>query len=216
MSKKNKTKKVKAHKLDLPVEINSPAYFHNLAHNGDLATIKKLKQIITTDKDNDNVGYAKIALEEAEYFYYSSNNKKEEKEFLLLKMIQQKEDHLFDLELKADTIEFELGKLDLDRMVSDKVLANNPKMKELPYGFSPDYYTMVKGKLADVESEIEYLTAWISTAQKMITTERYKNIPDEVVRHTHFDAEGDFWEEENENGAGNCDCGCESEEKIDI
>ena len=204
MSKnKKKISKQKVHKLDLIQGENKIAYLHDLAHGGNEESIKKLKKIIETDPDEQVRETAKIALDEAEYFYYSSNNEKEEKEFLLLKMVQCKEDRLFALEMKADTVKFELGKLDLDRIVDDKVMKNNPKMKDWPLGFSLDYYTTVKNKLEDVKMEIEYLTAWISAAKKMITTKRYKTIPEAALRDVHFDAEGDIWEDDDFN---NCEC----------
>ncbi|MBU4331806.1 hypothetical protein KKD19_04020 [Patescibacteria group bacterium] len=175
------------------------AQLNDLAHAGTKESMDKLTDFIIKEKNEKLRGYANCALEEAEYMYYSPFSPKEEKEFLLAKMIHENEEHLWKSMAKADNARLELDRLDLDKKIHSKIMKskNSNKREDWQYRFSEDFRTMVEGRLQELDDEIFYTGAWLEQAKKMITLEKYKNIPDYVIEHIHLDAEAEsFWPED--------------------
>lgn len=164
-----------------------------LAHEGSKESLKKISKIAAKSKDDGLKKFAGFAYDEGEFLHYTPRNKREEKELLLAKMIWEKEERLDSLMLKVDNAKFEIRKLDLEREIYQKILAKN---KNYEYWFSEDYYTTVKNRLVELEDDMTYESMWIAEAQKLIKTEKYKNIPAGFFYHFHFDGEdGILWED---------------------
>ena len=170
------------------------------AHEGSQEAVEKLKKFIADTDDEKSRTWAEMALDEAEYFYYGPDNEKEENEFLLARLIQDKEDKLWKKTWKVDAAKLELQELDLNRKVHAKIikkLKNKNQREDWQYNFSEDYYTIVKHRLSELEDEIAYEMAWLDEARKLITLEKYKNIPADIFKHIHFDGDGcSFWEDD--------------------
>jgi hypothetical protein len=163
-----------------------------LAHFGTKDSLTKISEFIATTLDEDLRGFARCAYDEAEFFYYSPENDQEEKEFLIAKMIKEKDDNLLKLEMKAEDIRFDLKELEIDREVNKKMLANSKnkaEKEEWKYLFSEDHFICTQNELAAIESDINYEYAWIAEAEKLIKTEKFKNLPENFFEHVHFDGE---------------------------
>lgn len=170
------------------------------AHEGSKEAVEKLEKFIAETDDKELRAWAEMALDEAEYFYYGPDSEKEEQEFLLARMIQDKEDKLWEKAWKVDAAKLELQELDMDRKVHAKIIKNlkdKNKQADWQYNFSEDYYQLVKNRLNELEDEIAYEAAWLDEAQKLITLEKYKNIPADIFKHLHLDGDGcSFWEDD--------------------
>ncbi len=185
--------------LDVKAQLNE------WAHEGSKESMDKIIDFIKQEKDEKLRGYANCALEEAEYFYYSPWSPKEEKEFLLAKMISEAERRFWKAMMKADNARLELDRLEIDKKVHEKIMnSKNPnKREDWQYNFSEDFRTMVKSRLDELDDEIFYTSAWIEEARKLITIDKYKNIPDYVMGRIHLDAEAEsFWPDDYDDDKG--------------
>ena len=166
-------------------------WLNDQAHSGTEKSMKNLEDFIANEKHDGLVSYAKIALDEAKYFYYCSNNEQEEKDFLLAKMIRQREEKIFDLEMEIDMLKLKLEKLNLDKKVHGQVLKNLDSRHLGKWGifFSDAPVSLTGNELNKLEDEFAYLEIWVAQARKMIKTERFKQIPNEVIDHIHLDGD---------------------------
>ena len=85
-----------------------------------------------------------------------------------------------------------------------------------------------KARLQAVQEDIEYEIEWLKEARSMITTKRYKNIPEDIFKHMHTDfGNGAYWTDSvgfcGDDYDGCCEdeglccphCGSDSVEDID-
>lgn len=167
-----------------------PSELQKLAHVGTKEAIEKIEKYIKTEKDGEKRAYAEMALEECEMFYYQPKNKKEDEEFILCELINRKERYIDDQTMKIDDIKSRIEKLMLEKKVHEKVLAKHKnKKEEWKYNWMQDFVIMEENELHKIEEGLEYDEAWVEEAKKMITTERYKNMPARCLGHFDFDEE---------------------------
>lgn len=173
-----------------------------LAHSGTKSALEKISEFIIKTDNADLRGFAQCAYDEAEWWYYSPENNEQEKELLVAKMLKFHSDKLWKLLSRADSAKYELRELEIEREIDKKIFKSAHKSEkgwgfEEPSRFSEDYYTMVRHKLIELEADIEYESAWVKEAEKMIKTEKFKNLPGDFFDHMHFDGEGGtFWTDE--------------------
>jgi hypothetical protein len=173
-----------------------------LAHSRKKEALDKISDFITKTKDKDLRGFAQCAYDEAEFRYYSPENDEQEKKLLIAKLLKYHNDKLWKLMSRADSAKYELRELEIERGIDQKIFkAAHKTLKgwgyEEPGRFSEDYCTIVKHKLAEIEVDIEYESAWLREAEKMIKTEKFKNLPSDFFEHMHFNGEGGtFWTDE--------------------
>lgn len=193
----------KKQSLENVKESDNRAQLVGWAHEGTEQSIKQIKNFIKSSKNKELQDFAKIALEEAEFFYYSADSENEEKDFRLAKMFRIREDQLFQKMTKINAATIELEELDLDRELHNRIMKNIKDPKKLEnwkYNFSEDYYISVKNRLEQLEDEVEYEKLWISEAEAIISKSKYKDMPPDFFDSIHEDGEGvDFWSEENDN-----------------
>jgi len=202
-SKSKKTKKVVAVNNDKKGQQSIIAWLTSLAHEGTEEAIKKIEEFLKTEKDKNLIGFAKCALDEAQFFCYSPNNELEEEDFELAKMIFQKEDRIFDLEMKLGKLQEELMKEVIEKKVWEKVMKNNHKgkTKDWEYYYSPDFYCSEHNRLAEIQDSINYDSAWVEEARKLIKNKKFINIPKDFFNHIHSDYDGvNIWDDDG--------CGC--------
>jgi hypothetical protein len=173
-----------------------------LAHSGTKDALEKISEFIIKTEDKDLRGFAQCAYDEAEFFYYSPENESQEKELLVAKMLKFHNDKLRKLLNRVDSARYELRELEIEREIDKKIFKSAHRSEkgwgyEEPSRFSEDYCMIVRNKLTEIEADIEYESAWIKEAEKMIKTEKFKNLPDDFFDHMHFDGEGGiFWTDE--------------------
>ena len=181
-----------------------------LAHSGTKEAIEKIEKYIKTEKDAEKIAYAQIALKECEMFYYQPRNEKEDEEFMLCELIRQREQSIDDMTMKIEGLEIRLEKSDLDGKVHAKILAKHKnKKKDWEYNWMPDFVSFEENELPKIKEQIVYDEAWIEEAKKMITTERYKNMPARYLEHFDFNFGEDYFDDEEENCDCEDDCDCE-------
>ncbi len=163
----------------------------NLAHTGTKEGLQKINDIVEKNKNDDLKEFAMLAYEECEFSYYFPENEQEEKDFLLAKMIYETEEFIDKLFQKGQSVEFKLNKLDLDRVVYNKILKSK-KNQKFKHQFNRDYYNIVKNDLSEIEGEMDYKLLWVEEAKKMIKTEKYQKVSANVFEHLHLDGEADF------------------------
>ncbi len=171
------------------------------AHKGTKEAVQKIRDFITQTNDKDLKEWAKIALDEGEYFCYSPNNNKEEKGFQLAQMLLDREDKSYYKMSKINAACLELRKLDVEREVHKKVLKNlkdKKKVEDWKYNFSEDYYLSVRARLEELEEELAYEDAWLKEAEKMVKKTEYKDVSRNFFQSIHEDGEGiNFWSDNN-------------------
>lgn len=174
----------------------------NLAHAGTEEAVNSLYEFIQKEKNESLRDYAKIALEEAEFFYYSPDTDQEERDFLLARSIYRRQEQLWHLESKADSCRLKLQEMDLGRKVHRQIIkgtAVKEKNDAWKYNFSEEFYFMVKNRLGEIEDEMAYEAAWLKEAREQIKTKKYLSIPWHIFEHIRFDADaGSIWEDEEE------------------
>ncbi|MDD2656230.1 MAG: hypothetical protein PHQ18_01525 [Patescibacteria group bacterium] len=213
----SKHKKQKKEKVPTSISDLLFSQLQKWAHAGTAESIEKLEDFIVREPSKELREYAKIAYDEALFFYYSPNSKQEEKDFLTAKMIIQKERRLWDRMDKAGAARFELSKMDVERDIHKRMIktATKKEQEEWKYNFSEDYYTTVRMRLAELTDEIEYTSAWIKTAHEAIKLKKYKQVPEDLFDHIHFDGEDStFWEDDEDDDC-NCDNSVDDEDRYE-
>lgn len=209
VSKKTEAKKKPVAKKSLmPMEIKIAvtddraaiqAKLTTLAHQGTKEALNEIADFILKTEDADLRDFAEMALDEAEFLYYSPVNEQEEKDLLVAKMIKEHDEQLFSLISRYDCAKLELEKLEIEKDIDRKVCGVSKKGQEVKSEsrFSAEYYAIVKEKMEKIEADIDYESAWIKEAEKMIKTEKFKDFPVDVLDKLHFDGEeGSLWEDD--------------------
>ncbi len=194
---------------------------HELSHVGTKEAIAELEVIVAKEKNEDIRQQAQLALEECQFFYYSPETPEEEKEFLLLKLIDKREEELFEEEMELDRFLFQEEEKDISAEITKKLIekTKDKKQKEVYQEFLmeiPDVLTLEGKRKEEMEKSIMFLEAWLEEAYEHITIEKYKNIPPEVLfqmRSGYEDEEDNCCDEEVEEGSldgccGGCDDDC--------
>ncbi len=175
MTKKTDNKKIEAKLMDL-------------AHQGTKEAIDKIEKIIKNTKDSDLIGFAGCALDECYFIYLMPDNEEEERDFLLAKMIDQKENKIIDLEIKAGKLEGRTKRLAIKQEVHEKIIQTSNKdsrWREWRYQISINAPRFVQERLQEIRDDIEYEEAWVKTAQDTIQNEKYKKIPYGMIKNIH-------------------------------
>ena len=199
MPKTTKVSKVKPVKNKVDSE-KMKAQLQKWAHERTEENIEKIRKFRLETVDDELECHAQMAYEEACFFYYNPNDEKEEKEFDLARMIAKRGDKMMDMMCKLGSIEAKLENLKLDEEVHKQVIKNNKDKKDWQYNFSPDFVGVVKNERDEIKDSLDYEAAWIEEAKKMITIDKYKDIPNEVfdMISPDFD-DDDFWDDEDED-----------------
>lgn len=183
-----------------------------LAHAGTKEAVAKLEKILATEKDEDKKLTAELALEECRMFYYEPRNEKEEGDYFLLKLIYDKNERLTRRYGKLAALECEVKFAEQEFRVKKAVLEKNPKAtkeeNEMELWFVQDGLDSAQRDLKEIQDWIKDDENFIETAKKLITTERYKKIPEDYMEHVHFDNEvlDDSFDEEDDCCCDDCDC----------
>lgn len=168
-----------------------------LAHVGTKDSIKKLEDFIVKEKDPELRAQAGLALGEATYFYYSPRNKQEEKEFLLAKMVHERGQYILRLMGEADEAKLALEKMEIERDVHNELAktgAGKKNWEDWKYNFSEDFYVCERNRYHDAVEKLDYESAWVETARKLIKNKKYLSVPEDVWEHIHWDGERHpFW-----------------------
>jgi hypothetical protein len=164
---------------------------HKWAHEGSKDSLQALISFIASETDQVLLMQAELAKEECQYFYYMPRNELEEKEFQLARMIKLKEQQLIHEQDEAEGIIYNLDGLVLDREINRRLVnsENNTQRKEWVYRFSEDYYLMMQDHLVELNLDIEYDQAWMQEAKKMLTLDKYQDVPASFFYHLHNDHE---------------------------
>lgn len=177
----------------------APGDLQKLANTGTKEAIAKIEQYLKLEKDEEKRAYAEMALEECEFIYYQPMNEKEDQEFMLSELIRRRKLDLEDLMMEAGAVQMKMDKLMLEKKVHDRIIAKNKDKKEVwQYNYIPDLLFSEKEALQQLADVIAYEEAWIAEAKKMITTARYKNIPDHHLEHFSFEFDEDLDESADE------------------
>src|SRR3989339_384563 len=83
----------------------------NLEHAGTKEAVEKLRKLLQEAKTAEERDYARMALEECEYFYYSPDNPQEESDFRLARLLREHDEKFFDWDDKAEAAREELERL---------------------------------------------------------------------------------------------------------
>ncbi len=187
------------------------------AHEGTKESIAKIQGLQLKTMDKNLILYIQLAYEEACLFYYGPSNEKEEKEFTLARMINKREKQLLDMTCELNNLDDKLEKLKLNEEVHKRVMKNNKNHKDWQYNFSPDFVGVIKNEKKELLDSLKYESEWVEEAKKMITTEKYKDIPYAVFDFIHpdFDDDLDYDEDDEDYDETICPyCGNDNTEEI--
>lgn len=185
------------------VKLLSEAELDKLVESGTKEAQAAIKQYLKAEKDEEKRELAQRALAACEAQYFEPQNAKEEQEFILCKLISMRERELVELEEEAVQSELELDKLALEKKVHEQVMAKHKdKQQAWADHWIEDMRQAEKNNLKAIEEDLEYQTAWVAAAKRMITVPRYKGGID--ARHfEHYDFL--FDEEVEECCGGECE-----------
>ncbi|MFH1089909.1 MAG: hypothetical protein V1716_05830 [Candidatus Uhrbacteria bacterium] len=202
MTAKKTTKKLQPKKELSISEINK------LVQAGTKEAVAKLESLFDKETDLDKKDCLFAALEEAEMVYYEPTNDQEEKDFGLAKLINDKEEDWFYQDMEAEALECRLDFAELELAVREKMLrdstGNKKELAQINRDVAHDMMIMYKNQLAEVKEELSDIEAWIQTAQKMLKTKKYQNLPADFFDNYHFDDE----DLDGDDDDCCCDCGC--------
>jgi len=194
-----KNQKISTKKEKQPTDIMS------LAHAGTKEAVAKLEKLVISERDQDKKEFLKTALEECRQIYFEPKNKKEEEEFILLKIINQKEVRWLREQMKVQGLQEEVRFAKAEMKVQERILKEVSKkekeMAEIACFAGHDILVWQEDRLAEAEKNLSDIKTWIETAEKMIKTPRYQNLPYDFMESVHFDNEGleDLFESGNFN-----------------
>jgi len=174
----------------------------NLEHAGTKEAVEKLRKLLQEAKTAEERDYARMALDECEYFYYSPDNPQEESDFRLARLLREHDEKFFDWDDKAEAAREELERLALEKKVHDKVMASKDGKKNKGWQENDEdcVAEAVRVRLAELEAKSAYEAAWITEARGMIKTEKFKFTPFNLFQHVHLDCDGvDFWRDYGED-----------------
>jgi hypothetical protein len=177
----------------------SEAELDKLVESGTKEAQAAIKQYLKSEKDEEKREMAQRALAACEAQYYEPQTEKEEQEFILCKLISMREREIGELEEEAAQSELELDKLKLEKKVHEQVMAKH-KDKQTSWAdhWSEESRQIELGNLKAIEDEIEYETAWVAAAKRMITVARYKG----GIDARHFEHYDFLFDEEVEDCCG--------------
>lgn len=198
MSTKNVTKKSQAQLITKSKSDDIKSKLMSWAHEGTKESIEKLREFINKERDEDLRGFAEIALSEASDIYYSPDNDLEENDFLLAKMILRRKYYIEGISDRIEAGEFRIKRFKIDKEVHNNLMKKSDIPKDWKYRLSPDYYSLCIGRLEEFKDDVAYEKAWVEIAKKLIKTDKYKTIPEDVLLSIHFDWEDDNFPFENE------------------
>lgn len=180
------------------------AELDKLVESGTKEAQAAIKQYIKSEKDEEKREMAQRALAACEAQYYEPQNDKEEQEFILCKLISMREREIGELEEEATQSELELDKLALEKKVHEQVMAKHKdKQKAWADRWIEDLRQAELNNLKALEDDLEYETAWVAAAKRMITTPRYKG----GIEARHFEHYDFLFDEEVEEDCCGDECG---------
>jgi len=187
------------------IKVPSKAFVNklgNLERAGTKEAVEKLRQLLQEAKTAEERDWARMALNECEYFYYSPNNPQEEADFRLARLLREHDKKFFDWDEKAEAARETLACLSMEKKVHGKVMAGKEGKKNKGWQENDETCAAeaVMVRLAEWESRSAYEAAWIAEAREMIKSEKYKFTPFNLFRHGHLDWDGvDLWRDYNKN-----------------
>lgn len=152
-----------------------------------------------------------LAENEALFRRLAPKNKQENKELLLAKLIFEKEKSLQSQMSEIDELRAKKRERDLEGEVFGAVIKNNPRrQEEWKYNWCEDFFCHETNRLCELKDSIAYNLEWLKAARKMITTKRYRNIPENAFEYLKWDGDGHvFWTDDMsmpESCGKDCDC----------
>jgi len=206
MSAKKTTKKLQPKKEISVSEINK------LIQTGTKESVAKLEALFDKETDLDKKDNLFLALEEAEMVYYEPANDQEEKDFGLAKLINDKEEDWFYQDMEASSLECRVDFAGLELAVREKMLkdatGDKKEMAKINRDVAHDMLVMYQNQLAEVKEELADIEAWIQTAEKMIKTKKYQDLPADFFDGYHFDDE----DLDSDDDGCCCECGCDCDD----
>lgn len=202
------TKKTSANKGKEKSVQMSASELSKLARQGTKEAIARIEKYLNAETDAEKKYAAKEALKECAFKFYEPKNDKEGREFTLSRLIIDRKGEALSLMDRIVKLEAKIDKFRLEQDVHKKVLsANKDRKEDWKYRYIDDIVSFESGKLAELKDDLEYSQAWIKTAEKMITTPRYKGgIPEEVIEQAVFDFDDDSYDELDSCCTDGCDC----------
>ncbi len=158
---------------------------HQWAHQGSAESVHQIELFMLRESDVELLEYAGLAYEEALDNYYSPKTEEEKRQFILAKMVIEKESAISEHQELIDNTEDHIEELIIEKDVHERVLKHADIAKQECWGlfFSKDAVDKLKNELRDIENAMSYDAAWIQQAKKMISLEKYENIPEDVFDH---------------------------------
>ena len=153
-----------------------------LAHEGTLEAVKKIKAIHDKATGEDQF-LAELALEEATYLYTSPTNKAEEQDWRLLSLINKREEEQLDLFEEREMVHEKLEDLVIEQKVAEALVhqASQKEKERLQVSVNVlrDLQAMTQQRLQELEQHLHDDEQWIKTAKELVTTKKYRSMPEE-------------------------------------
>lgn len=181
----------------------------SLAHAGTKEALAKLEDIVANGKNEDKKAMAELALDECRLFYYEPTNEQEENDYYLLKLIRQKDNRLIDFYAQLSGLECEVKfaeqEVRVAKAIAEQAKKEEKEDKKIAIWVMQDLLTTAEHRLEELQEWIKDDEAFIETARGLITTERYKKLPEDYMDQVHFDNEAleDLFDDLDDD---DCDC----------
>jgi len=179
------------------------ARLHDLADQGTKESIEEIENFIKSAKNEDEKGFAEIALSEASFHYYCPENKEEAHDYELCELIAKREGNHLTNVMKLEELEYSLIHAKLDEEVHIMVMEETEN-ESWQYNCIPDIVNSLESQIEDLKDTIAYDEEWIAQAKSLIKVEKYKENLSDVLES--FSEDINLYQDED------CDCCCEPKE----
>lgn len=182
-----------------------------LSENISLETIQKLLELTKDDSLSDEEYDAvELAFEKASLLYALPQSEEEERDWKLCMLISRRLNALQDLSFDFYKEEQYTEEATLELEIAVRLLASATEEQKVDRETDVEAAEMVidlsKEECNQIETEIKETNEWLVVAREMLTTEKYRMLPEECLDVMFSDDEEEDFEEEE------CDDECEDEE----
>jgi len=170
-----------------------------------LWALEKLARDVESPEEEN---YVELMLDEAQFQFYAPKNEQEKNDLRLAKMIMDRDEQFWNMDMKAESAASKLENLAFDKKVHERVMASKDgkKHKDWQYNYCHDFETIVRQREAELRDRLAYEASWVCEAKMMLKTEKYLELPFDFFENNIFFADDNrFWEDADDDVGGDDD-----------
>lgn len=183
-----------------------------LSENISLETILKLLELTKDDSLSDEEYDAvELAFEKACLLYGLPQTEEEERDWKICLLISRRLNSLQNLSYDFYKEEQHLDEVSLELEIANRLLASATEDQKVDRETDVEAAELViewsKEECNQIEKELKETEQWITTAREMLSTEKYRALPEECLEVMFSDDEESEEEDDEDGCCGEGECG---------